>query len=165
MERASKTTKAIRTFSKRKLDILPPSGCPPRLNWICTYLPYKHMQNAHTYVCTYIRTYKHTYIVHTYVHTYTHASFSLTALPIPKANCFTSGNEDDHECQTHKATGVVVPQCLCIPKGLQQRVGLQDDILDVLYVLPPARHLGQVVHDELGRDSLPGSGLSTAGVP
>ena len=29
------------TFSRRKFDIFPPSGSPPLLNWISTYLPYK----------------------------------------------------------------------------------------------------------------------------
>ena len=27
------------TFSSKKLEILPPSGCPPRVNCISTYLP------------------------------------------------------------------------------------------------------------------------------
>lgn len=30
------------TFSRRKLDIFPPSGSPPRLNWISTYLPWNN---------------------------------------------------------------------------------------------------------------------------
>ena len=92
--------------------------------------------------------------------------FLLTGLPTPKPNCFTNGNEVVYKgCLTHKATGVVVPQCLCVPKGLQQWVGLEDDVLDVLHMLAATRHLGQVVHDELGRHSLTGSRLSTAGLP
>ena len=34
--------------------------------------------------------------------------------------------------ETHKATGVVVPDGLGVPEGLQQRVGLQDDVFDML---------------------------------
>lgn len=33
------THKPIITFSNKKLEILPPSGCPPLVNWISTYLP------------------------------------------------------------------------------------------------------------------------------
>jgi len=33
---------------------------------------------------------------------------------------------------THKATGVVVADGLGVAEGFQQRVGLQDDVLDVL---------------------------------
>ena len=34
--------------------------------------------------------------------------------------------------ETHEATGVVVPDRLGVPEGLQQRVGLEDDVFDVL---------------------------------
>ena len=34
--------------------------------------------------------------------------------------------------KTHESAGVVVPDSLGIPEGLQQRVGLQDNVLDVL---------------------------------
>lgn len=34
--------------------------------------------------------------------------------------------------KTYESAGVVVPDSLGIPEGLQQRVGLQDDVLDVL---------------------------------
>lgn len=39
-----------------------------------------------------------------------------------------SGNEK----QPYKSAGVVVPQSLGVAEGLQQRVGLQDDVFDVL---------------------------------
>lgn len=34
----------------------------------------------------------------------------------------------------YESAGVVVPHCLGVAKGLQQRVGLEDDIFDVLRV-------------------------------
>lgn len=37
-----------------------------------------------------------------------------------------------NEKQPYKSAGVVVPQSLGVAKGLQQRVGLQDDVFDVL---------------------------------
>ena len=51
--------------------------------------------------------------------------------------------------------GVVVPHCLGIPKGLQQRIGELDDILDVAGPVSAPRDLGDVVHDELGGHRLP----------
>jgi len=32
----------------------------------------------------------------------------------------------------YKSTGIVVPHCLSIPEGLQKRVGLQNDVFDML---------------------------------
>lgn len=37
-----------------------------------------------------------------------------------------------NEKQSYKSAGVVVPQSLGVAEGLQQRVGLQDDVFDVL---------------------------------
>lgn len=34
--------------------------------------------------------------------------------------------------EAYKSTGVVVPHCLSIPEGLQKRVGLQNDVFDML---------------------------------
>ena len=43
-----------------------------------------------------------------------------------------SGGTLYYRKETHKSARVVVPDRLGIPEGLQQRVGLQDDVLDVL---------------------------------
>lgn len=32
----------------------------------------------------------------------------------------------------YKSAGVVVPHCLGVPEGLQEGVGLEDDVFDVL---------------------------------
>lgn len=49
---------------------------------------------------------------------------------------FTHADEDnlrqENEKQSYKSAGVVVPQSLGVAEGLQQRVGLQDDVFDVL---------------------------------
>jgi len=37
----------MQTFSSKKLEIRPPIGSPPRLNWISTYLPFR----THTHTC------------------------------------------------------------------------------------------------------------------
>lgn len=40
--------------------------------------------------------------------------------------------EHEHN-DTHKSAGVVVADCLRITEGLQQGVGLQDDVFNVLH--------------------------------
>ena len=63
---------------------------------------------------------------------------------------------------THESGRVVVPDGLRVAERLQQRVGLQDDVLDPGGRVAAAGHLGEVAHDVLGRHRLPGAGL-TAG--
>ncbi len=63
---------------------------------------------------------------------------------------------------THKSGRVVVPDCLCVAERLQQRVGLQDDVLDPGGGLPSSGHLGQVAHEVLGGHGLASAGLATA---
>ena len=54
--------------------------------------------------------------------------------------------KQEGERKSYESAGVVVPQGLGVPKGLQQRVGLQDDVFDVLSghtmetVSNPVRH-------------------------
>ncbi len=43
------------------------------------------------------------------------------------------GSESERdERKSYKSTAVVVPNCFRITKGFQQRVGLQNDVFDVL---------------------------------
>ena len=64
--------------------------------------------------------------------------------------------------RTYEAAGVVVAHCLGVSEGLQQRVGLEDDVLDVLDSLPASGDAGDVLHDELGGHRLSGARLAAA---
>ena len=62
---------------------------------------------------------------------------------------------------THMSTRVVIPQRLRTSEALQQRVGGEHHVLDLLdAAVLPSRHCGDVLHDPLRRLCLAGTGLS-----
>ena len=79
------------TFSSRKFEILPPSGSPPRLNWISTYLP-----------CT---KYRKTPLCQIF----------FVMRPASKTTGWVK-----YQNKTYKSTGVVVSDGLRVSKRLQQ---------------------------------------------
>jgi hypothetical protein len=56
---------------------------------------------------------------------------------------------------------VVVSEGLGVTKGLQQWVGLKDNVLDVSDLLRVTRDSGNVLHNQLGSLGLTGSGFTT----
>ena len=80
------------TFSSRKFEILPPSGSPPRLNWISTYLP-----------CTKYREKSHC------------VRYSLWCVLLATVTVWLK-----YQNKTYKSTGVVVSDGLRVSKCFQQ---------------------------------------------
>ena len=81
----------------------------------------------------------------------------MESFPFP-ADC--SRGENDSCRITHESGRVVVSDGLGVSERLEERVGLEDDVLDLLGRGAAAGHLGEVVHDELGRDGLAGAGFA-----
>jgi hypothetical protein len=59
-----------------------------------------------------------------------------------------------------KATRVIVPDGLRVPKRFQKRIRIQDDALHVFDLLIPSRDLGNVLHDLFCGNRLPGTGFA-----
>lgn len=55
---------------------------------------------------------------------------------------------------------VVVPDCLCVTEGLEEGVGLEDDVLHAGHLCAPPAHGGNVLHDKLASLCLSGTRLT-----
>lgn len=110
-----------RDFSSRKLEIFPPSGSPPRLNWISKYFPCPGTAPAQSPGPS-----SRDPLVPP----------APAPLPLLPPHCWDGSwpwrRPSLPAPVTYEATGVVVPDSFGIPEGFQQRVGLQDDVLHVL---------------------------------
>lgn len=55
---------------------------------------------------------------------------------------------------------IVIADCLCVTKGLEERVGLEDDVLYTGHLCAAPTHSSHILHDELAGLGLPGARLS-----
>ena len=77
---------------------------------------------------------------------------------------FKSNPSHSQRTSTHKSGAVVVPDCLGVAEGLEDRVGLDDLVLQgglPLHGLARGAHHGEIADHLFGVFSLAGAGLTT----